>query len=145
MTAPAVTVSGLKELHRSLRRADKELPKTLRDATKDVAESLVAPAQARAIAQGGATRKMAPSIRAGANQSGAFIRYGGPKYPMAGGGEHGSLRTHGAGNPTSAGGYTTQFEPYNPAGYAIRPTIRDHAEAIRGATERHIQTFLDSL
>ncbi len=143
MSGPAVRVEGLKELRKAFRDVDKDLPKTIRAATKEIAEFLVAPAKARATAVGGATSKMSPSIRAGGDQRSAFIRFGGRGYEMAGGGEFGSYRTHGKDNPTARGGYTTQFKYFNREGYAVYPTIRERSEEIRRRAERSLQALID--
>lgn len=89
MGEPAVAVEGLIELQKALRAADKALPRELRKANLEAAQ--VVAVRARQLAQGtklGA--KVAPSIRAAAEQRAAKLNFGGAKYPMAGGANFGA-------------------------------------------------------
>lgn len=78
MSAPAVQVTGLRELQAAFRQVDKELPKELRKAFKVIAAHVAGVAQQRTpFVEGTAAR----SIRPRATQKGAGIAFpgGGPE------------------------------------------------------------------
>lgn len=86
-----VRVEGLIELQRALREVDRTLPRELRKANKNAAEVVASAARRKAFALGGVAAKTAPSIRAAAEQRAAKIRWGGAKYPFAGGANFGAV------------------------------------------------------
>jgi hypothetical protein len=85
-----VEVRGLRELQSALRAADQQLPRLLRVANRNVAETVARTARSRAEALGGVAAKTAPSIRAAAEQRAAKISFGGARYPFAGGANFGA-------------------------------------------------------
>jgi hypothetical protein len=87
----AVRVDGLKELQAALRAADRNLPKQLRVANKEVADVLARRIQARALALGGVAAKVAPSIKAKGEQQGAAVTLGSSRYPFAMGANFGAM------------------------------------------------------
>ena len=112
----AVEVKGLAELSRALRALPKEHRKAVTKANRDAANIVAKGAKSRALARGGVSAHVAPSIRASAGQTSAGVAFGGPKFPMAGGAEFGSLKFK-------------QFDSWTgngpDAGYFVYPTIRD--------------------
>lgn len=125
-----IHVDGLKELQRELKSLDAEWPKELRKANKEAAE-MVAARTRRSFARGtGVDPKVVPSIRALAQARSAAVKIGGQRFPFALGAEFGGGK-FGKGNPTPAGGYTTQFRPHRGrAGYHLYPTLRRSTDEV---------------
>lgn len=124
MVADRIDVRGLVELQRELRKVSAELPRMLRVANLEAAELVAAEARARALALGGVAAKVAPSVKALAEQRRAAVRLGGARYPMAMGAEFG-----GRGRPR-----TRQFAPWRGngagAGYFLHPAKRDKTDEV---------------
>lgn len=121
-TDQGVRVEGLNELNRALRQmGGPELQKELKEAGKTVAEKVASDARTNAMSLGGVAAKVAPSIKASARNTGAGVRFGGAKYPFAGGAEFGSLQFK-------------QFKPWrgntSDAGYFLYPSIRSNSDTI---------------
>lgn len=121
-TGDGVRVAGLNELNRALRNmGGKELQKELKAAGKAVADKVADDARAGAMSLGGVAAKVAPSIRASAQNTGAGVSFGGRAYPMAGGAEFGSIQYK-------------QFKPWrgntSDAGYFLYPAIRSNSDRI---------------
>jgi hypothetical protein len=129
-----VTVRGLKDLQRELRRLDKDLPRELGDANQDVARYVVRRATDRARRLGAMQAKAAESLTAARQQRIAAVRFGGARHPEAMGAEFGADRN--VPRSTSRGvvqGWN-QFRPWRGsdtrAGYFLFPTIRDDTPQI---------------
>ena len=131
---------GIKELQRELRRADKRLPRRLRAAFATAAEIFAEDARRRANALGGVAAKVAPSIRAAGEQRRAKIRFGGARYPMAGGAEFGAIQNIPRRTARGTVRGWNQFQPWRgnstDAGYFLFPSIRD---------DQNRERFLDEL
>jgi hypothetical protein len=129
----AIDVVGLRDFQRELRSLDKTFPREMRVANKKAAEPIADDTRASFSSRGGVAPKVAPSVKVKAQQREASISIGGDKYPYAMGAEFGG-GLHGAGNPTSGGGYTTQFPPHRGngagAGYSLYPSIRKNKEKV---------------
>lgn len=139
-----VRVIGLKELQKALRDADKELPKQLREANKQAAEIVTGKARSNFLGRPGVAPKVAPSVRALAQQRSASVKIGGARFPYALGSEFGGGR-HGKGNPTPAGGHTTQFPPFRKSGYALYPAIASESDRVVDAYGDVIDALLGKL
>lgn len=85
-----IHLEGLIDLQRELRAVDRDLPKQLRVANKTAAEVVAAAARRRAYSLGGVQAKVAPTIKAAAEQRAAKISWGGARYPFAGGANFGA-------------------------------------------------------
>lgn len=121
MADDAVRIEGLKDFVRELREVDKAFPKELRLAGKDIAEGVAGKTRASFAGGSGSAPKAAPSVKAGATQTGAYVRIGGDAYPTALGNEFGSVRykQFPAWRGSDAG-----------AGYHLYPTIRASGDEI---------------
>lgn len=107
MADEAVRIEGLSGLRKGLREADRELPKALTEAHKEVAEVVVRVARPNLRTKHGRTPRS--RIAASGTQGGAFVRLGGP---TAFGDEFGATRYH-------------QFQRHKGTeGYAVYPAIR---------------------
>jgi HK97 gp10 family phage protein len=77
-----IKITGLRELTRDLKAAGSDLPRTMRTIAKEEAQVVAADAQQRVPVRTGALQA---TIRAGATQSGAYVRAGrGAQVPYAG-------------------------------------------------------------
>jgi hypothetical protein len=74
-------VEGVRELSRSLRAVDKDLPKRLAEIHKAIGQPLAEDARARAPRQSG---RLADSVRSGGSQRVAYVAAGKAKVPYAG-------------------------------------------------------------
>lgn len=133
MAAPAgrVELAGLKSFQRELRSLSKDLPRELRPIHLRAAQ-LVAPKAAASFAsRRGVPGAVAASVKAMAQQRVAIVRIGGAgKAEAALGAEFGGGK-YGKGNPTPAGGHTTQFEPWRKGdGYSLFPALRSSTDEI---------------
>lgn len=141
----ALRVEGLAQFQAELRRVNRDLPRVLRLAHLDAAELVAEEARGRARARGGVAAKTAPSIKAAGEQRRAKITLGGARFPFALGAEFGGGR-HGPGNPTPAGGYTTQFPPWRgsggDAGYFVYPAIRATRDRFVDAYEQGLAELI---
>lgn len=124
-----VTVDGLRDLQRDLRAIDRNLPKELRRANLEAAKVVADATRESFASRGGVAPKVAPSVKALAQQRSASVKIGGARYPYALGSEFGGGK-YGAGNPTSRGGHTTQFPPYKKGGYSLFPSIKETSEEV---------------
>lgn len=115
MADEAVRIEGLRDFVKELRQVDTAFPKEMRLAGKDVADPIAAKTRASFAGGPGSARKAAPSVKAGATQTGAYIKIGGGGYPTTMGNEFGSVRYK-------------QFPAWSGsgpgAGYHLYPTIR---------------------
>lgn len=144
-----IRIDGYREFRADLREVSKELPKEMnRSIKEDVAIPTADAARSSAESQGGALAKGAKSIRGGASGNAVYLRFGGAAYPYMQGAEFGSTGSHGKGNPTPAGGYTTQFRPWRGngpgAGYAVFPTLRERAPQTQELLENALAEFIAS-
>jgi hypothetical protein len=132
-------------LQRDLRKIDKTLPRSLRVAHKQIAESVATEGKRTATALGGVARKAAPAIKPRAEQRRARVLLDGVRYPYALGAEFGGGK-YKKGNPTARGGYTSQFKPWrgngSGAGYFLWPTIRQMSQEI---TKTYDQVVTDAI
>lgn len=113
--AGGVRVTGLKELRSELKKADAGFPKQLQKANKKVAELVAEGTRAAFSSMGGSAPKVAPKVKALAQQTRAQVRVGGGAgvgAEVAMGNLWGSRRF-------------PQFPPPKPGGYALFPTISD--------------------
>lgn len=105
----------------------------LKIANKKAAELVAEDAQSKFRSLPGPGAKVAPTVKALSSARAAKVSMGGARTPFAMGVEFGG-GLHGKGNPTSGGGYTTQFQPHRGsgagAGYALYPAIRKNRERI---------------
>lgn len=130
--AEGVQVAGLKEFVRELRKADRELPKAIRQANLDVAKEVAEGTRASFSSRGGVAPKVASSVRALAQQARAQVGIGGARYPYALGSEFGSVRYK-------------QFPPWRGsgpgAGYSLYPTIRSMRDEI---SQKYLDRIADA-
>jgi len=121
MAVEKIRVDGLKDLRRELRAVDVAFPKELRLRTKKIADGVAAGTAASFASRGGVAPKVAASVKALAQQTGAQIKIGGPRFPYALGAEFGSVQYK-------------QFPPWKGsgpgAGYSLYETIRDRRQQI---------------
>lgn len=129
MNNTSIKIEGLKDFQRDLRAIDKDLPKELRKANLQAAEVIAEGAKASFASRGGVAPKVAPSVKALAQQRNASVKIGGKAYPFAGGAEFGGGK-YGKGNPTARGGHTTQFEAFRQSGYSLWPTLKDKSDEV---------------
>lgn len=129
-----VEIQGLKSFQAELRSLSKDLPKELRPIHLKAA-NLVAPKAAASFAsRRGVSSAVAASVKAMAQQRVAIVRIGGSgKAASALGAEFGGGKYR-KGNPSPAGGYTSQFEPWRGngarAGYSLFPALRSSTDEI---------------
>ena len=126
---PQVDVEGLRLLQFELRAVDKAWPRELRAANKTAAEVVAESTRQSFSSRPGVTPKVAPSVRALAQQRNASVKIGGARFPYALGAEFGGGK-YGPGNPTAAGGHTTQFPPFKKSGYSLYPSIAATREEV---------------
>lgn len=123
-----VSVVGLAELNRSLRRLDSEAPKALRLALNTSAEELVRKIQAQIPKRRG---KAASSVKTASTRTEVRIRFGGPRAPyypwLDFGGRTGKLKR--------------TVRPFYREGRYIYPTLRRE----RGAFETALTAALAGL
>lgn len=113
MPDEAIRVEGLSGLRKGLRDADRDFPKALTDAHKEVAQDIVGKAQPKMRTKHGRVPKS--TLRASGTTGGAFVKASGP---TAFGDEFGATKY-------------PQFKPHaGTTGYAVYPTIRGEREAI---------------
>ncbi len=120
-----VRIEGAKECRAALKAVDAELPRALKVGYKEIADKVATDARASFAARGGVAPKVASTVRALAQQSGASVAMGDSAHPYSMGAEFGGRRS-----PT-----TQQFQPWRGsganAGYSLFPAIRtgrDHME-----------------
>lgn len=134
MTVGRIEVKGLKDFQRELRRIDKELPKELRQVSLTAANLVAEGTRSSFASRAGVTSAVAASVKALAQQRGAFVRIGGSgKAEAALGAEFGGGK-YGAGRPSPFGGHTTQFASWrgsgSDAGYSLYPTLRSKTDEL---------------
>lgn len=118
--AEGIRVDGLKELRRELKAADAAFPKQLQKANKAVAELVAEGTRAAFQSMGGSAPKVAPTVKALAQQTRAQVRVGGGSgvgAEVAMGNLWGSKRF-------------PQFPPSKPGGYALYETIAAKSDEI---------------
>lgn len=121
MAVEKIRVDGLKDLRAELKKLDATFPKELRLRTKKVADGVADATRASFASRGGVAPKVAASVKALAQQTGAQIKIGGARFPFALGSEFGSVRYKQF--PT--------FKGSGPAaGYSLYETIRDRRQQI---------------
>ena len=128
MARPAgVIIEGGDAKSKDLQTFARQLQGTVDDSLRIIGIETANDARKKASGQGSMAAKGAASIRGGVEFRGAFVDFGGNQAPFMAGAEFGG-GLHGAANPTSRGGYTTQFRPWrgkgSDAGYFIWPTVR---------------------
>jgi len=116
-----IRVDGLKDLRKALKALDGEWPKELRVRTKKVADGVAAGTATSFASRGGVAPKVAASVKAYGQQTGAQIKIGGARFPFALGSEFGAVRYKQF--PTFKGSGPT-------AGYSLYETIRDRRQQI---------------
>lgn len=109
--ADGFQVTGLKELRRELKIADAAFPKELRSANKKVADLLAEAVRSAYAALGGSAPKVAPTVKALAQQTRAQLKVGGGS---------GTGAEVAMGNTFGSRRYP-QFPP--PGQYALFPTV----------------------
>lgn len=129
-----VEIKGLKDFQRELRRIDKDLPKELRKVHMAAAQIVATGTRAKFARRPGVTSAVPKSVKAMAQQRSAVVRIGGKgKAEAAIGHEFGGGKYR-RGNPSPAGGYTTQFPAWRgsggDAGYALYPTLRQKTDEL---------------
>lgn len=117
----SIRVEGLRDFQRELRQMHKEWPRELRKAAKKAADLVAEKTRSSFASRDGVAPKVAPSVKALAQQRSASVRIGGEKYPYAMGAEFGSIEYK-------------QFEPWRgagtDAGYSLFPTIRETRDEV---------------
>lgn len=124
-----VKIVGMREFRRELKALGGDLPKSLRDLNRDIAEPIGAAARASFASRRGVAPKVARTVRVFGQQTGAAVQIGGSG--LAGqvtmGAEFGGGKYR-SGRPSPGGGYTSQFEPWRGndrgAGYSLYPAVR---------------------
>lgn len=112
----AVRVQGLAEFQRELKKAGADLPKQLAGANRDAAQVVATQAVSNLTSLGGVAARIAPTVKAAAEQRRSKVTLGGPQHPEAMGAEFG-----GQGRPT-----TQQFRPHRGReGYGLYPAVRE--------------------
>lgn len=139
-----VEVQGLTEYRRALKQVSDDLPKELRRANRDAANLVANEARGRASSVGGVAAHVGPSIRAVAQGTSAAVKWGGARFPMAGGAEFGAGRN--VPRQTARGTVRgwNQFEAWtgsnSSSGRFVYPAIRarqaDVVEAYAAAIDR---------
>jgi hypothetical protein len=112
--ADRIQVTGLKELRKELKAADAAFPKELQKANKKIAELVADGTRAAFSGMGGSAPKVAPTVKALAQQARAQVKVGGGSgvgAEVAMGNLWGSKRYK-------------QFPPPVDAGYALYPTLK---------------------
>ncbi len=124
--ADQIRVTGLKELRRELKQVDADFPKQLRKANKAVADLVAEGTRSAFSRMGGSAPKVAPTVKALAQQVRAQVKVGGGSgvgAEVAMGNLFGSRRY-------------SQFPP--PGQYALYPTIAEKADEI-------VETYADAV
>jgi hypothetical protein len=124
-------VKGLAELRRELKKLDDAgLTNELKAVNMAAAQTIIAPAQARAAGLGRMEARAAATLRASRAANAAKLLFGGASAPFAGGAEFGAgqnIRRTPPGRPGGVLGWN-QFNPWrgndDGAGYFLYPTIR---------------------
>lgn len=135
-----IEVQGLREFRAGLKHFAPEVLRNLALSYTAIADMVKTQATEKAMGEGGveAHAVKTGALTAVASTTGVAIRLDASKSPAAFGAEFGGGRFR-AGNPTPAGGYTSQFKPHRGrTGYFLYPTIRDLQEPIETA-------FLDAV
>jgi hypothetical protein len=120
MTAAAITVEGLDELRRALKKAeDVDALAGIKAANRDIGLMVVAAAKTRAFGVSRMAASAAQTLRATNTAGYAGVRLGSAAKPFAAGAEFGSIRYR-------------QFKPWrgSGAGYFLYPTVRDKTPEI---------------
>lgn len=119
-----IDVEGLRDLQRELRAVDAAFPRELRVANKEAAEIVAKGTRAKFESMGGSAPKVAPTVKALAQQRNASVKIGGGSSvggQVAMGNEFGSVEFKQF--PSWRGNSTG-------AGYALWPTIRETREEV---------------
>lgn len=116
-------VEGLRELRKALRGIDKDAPREITRAHREVAKLIVPAARQAAPRQSG---DLAASIRAGGTQKTPTVTVGGTKVAYAYPQEFG-------GTVPLFGGPRVQIKPFRRQGYFLFPAIRSSEGKIREA------------
>lgn len=130
--ADRIQVTGLKELRRELKAVDATFPKQLQKANKKVAELVAEGTRSAFSAMRGSAPKVAPTVKALAQQTRAQVRVGG------GSGVGAEVAM---GNLWGATRYP-QFPPHVAGGYALYPTIAAKSDEIIEAYADEIDDLL---
>lgn len=121
-----ITKPGLREARRAMEKVAPELRKELKAGYREMAEQVATGARGRASSAGGVAAKVAPTIRAGATATGAYVAFGRGQ-PFAEGAEYGSFAHK-------------QFKAWRgsgpEAGYFYYPTVRAQSEQITEQLDR---------
>jgi hypothetical protein len=143
----AVKIVGLRETQKALQELQ-GTGKALREVNLGVAEMVAERARELARSQGGVIAKAADAIKAGAEQTRAFVKItANARFPFALGAEFGAGRD--LPRRRTSGTYVgyRQFEPWRgnkqDAGYALYPTIRRNNTAIVNAYDERIGQLLE--
>lgn len=123
-TDRTIRIEGLDDFRKELKAIDKALPKEMGRINKKFSEVIASQAQAKAAAMGGVAAHVAAGIKASGRAGGVYVGLSSSAAPAIFGAEFGGGK-YGAGNPTPAGGHTTQFGPHRGRdGGALYETIR---------------------
>jgi len=126
VAATRIEVENLKPFIRELRTAGSAFPREMRAASKEGADLVADATRASFSSRAGSAPMAAASVKALAQQRGAAVRIGGDRTvggQVALGNEFGGGK-FGPGNPTPAGGHTTQFPEFRRGGYSLFPSVR---------------------
>lgn len=139
-----IQVEGLKDLVRSLQKADKRYRAAFVDANLKAASLVVTAAKARANREGKLAAKAARSLRAGKSANAAYVSYGGRKYPFAMGAEFGALRDKPRSVETGTRKGWNQFQQHRGReGIFIYPSLRENREEVLQVYLAEVDKILD--
>lgn len=137
--ADAVTVEGLADFHRALKKLDDQYPKAVKNSNYNLANEIAKRAKTSARSQGGIVRHGSRSLRAARQASAAVVVGGGPRYPTFWGAEFGSkqYRQFKSWRGNQWGGWS------GGPGYFLHPTIRRDARALIDEYMRELDALAD--
>jgi len=139
MPRGVVEVHGAKELARAFRSLGKEVPRAVRQETKELVERVVIPKarqrglQRRSNLKGNPTRfgsRGVATIRPDVRPTTIAVVMGGPRAPYAAGHEWGAKRYR-------------QFPPSSRDGYILYPTVKEEAERFAREYEQLLDTLIE--
>lgn len=123
--------ADIESIIRDLKKAGDEAKGALKQLNYEVAVMVRDAAKARAGSAGRQQATAARSLRAGKSATGAFLNYGGKKYPFAMGAEFGSnknkLRETSSGRAMKG---WNEFRPFRKGGYFLYSAIKEQHDAI---------------
>ena len=132
-----VTVEGLDELRKALRKADKETAKAVAQAGKKAADIVAQAAKSRVPL--GATGRARASVRAVVVNGGGGVKGGGPKAPYFGYLDYGNIvnHRHGVGR-----GDSQKALPFKREGRIVYPTLAANRAQVIATYEKALDDAL---